>query len=155
MIFASQFVAGEVYHKVITTSWADTTAGWLVGNRRDICWMGKNIRRRHSPPYPWYTALLECGAKKLSRYSDSLRAERFAVRTPVGTRFSATVQAGCGAHLASRVMGTGSLSGVKRTVREVEHPPPCSAEVKGRLEQYLYSTSVPSWQATETTVLQR
>jgi len=106
--------------------------------------MGKSICRRYSSPYPWYTVLLECGAKKLSRYSDSLRAERFGVRTPVGTRFSATVQAGSGAHLASRVMGTGSLPGVKRTVRGVENPPPCSAEVKERLEQYLYSTSVPS-----------
>lgn len=107
--------------------------------------MGKSICRRHSSPYPWFTVLLQCGAKKLSHYSDSLRAERFGVRIPVGTRFSATVQAGSGAHPAFCIMGTGSLPGVKRTVRGVGHPPPWSVEVKERVQQYPYFPSGPVW----------
>jgi hypothetical protein len=42
-------------------------------------------------------------------------------------------------------MGTGSSPGVKRPGRGVDHPPPSSAEVKERLELYLYSPSGPSW----------
>ena len=82
--------------------------------------MGKSICRRHSSPYPWYTVLLECGAQKLSGYSDSIRAEQFGVRTPMGTRFYATVRAGTGAHPASCIMGTETLPVVKRMVRGVE-----------------------------------
>jgi hypothetical protein len=41
-------------------------------------------------------------------------------------------------------MGTGSFPGVKRPERGVDHPSPSSAEVKERVELYLYSTSVPS-----------
>jgi hypothetical protein len=39
-------------------------------------------------------------------------------------------------------MGTGSLPGVKRPGRGVDHPPPSIAEVKERVELYLYS---PLW----------
>jgi hypothetical protein len=39
-------------------------------------------------------------------------------------------------------MGTGSFLGVKRGRRGVDHPPPSSAEVKERVELYLYS---PFW----------
>ena len=35
--------------------------------------------------------------------------------------------------------------GVKRPGRDVDHPPASSAEVKERVELYLYSTSGPSW----------
>jgi len=35
-------------------------------------------------------------------------------------------------------MGTGSFPGVKRPGRGVDHPPPSSAEVKERVELYLY-----------------
>jgi hypothetical protein len=35
-------------------------------------------------------------------------------------------------------MGTGSLPGVKRPGRVVNHPPPTSADVKERVELYLY-----------------
>jgi hypothetical protein len=35
--------------------------------------------------------------------------------------------------------------GVKRPRRGVNHPPPSSAEVKGRIQLYLYSPSGPSW----------
>ena len=35
--------------------------------------------------------------------------------------------------------------GVKRSMRGVDHPPAISAEVKERVELYLYSSSGPSW----------
>jgi len=50
-----------------------------------------------------------------------------------GARFSACVQTGPGAHLASYTMGTGSYQGVKRPGYGVDHPPSSSAEVKERL----------------------
>ena len=40
-------------------------------------------------------------------YSDSLQAGRSGYRTPVGMRFSASVQTGPGAHPASYTVGTG------------------------------------------------
>jgi hypothetical protein len=47
-------------------------------------------------------------------------------------------------------MGTGSFqgAGVKRPGRGVDHPPPSNAEVKERVELYLYSTSGSSWPVT-------
>jgi hypothetical protein len=66
-------------------------------------------------------------------------------RIPMGARFSAPVQTGPGAYPASFTMGTGSFPAVKRPGRGVDHPPPSSAEVKERVELYLYSTSGPSW----------
>jgi len=42
-------------------------------------------------------------------------------------------------------MGTWSFLGVKRPGRGVDHPPPYSAEVKERVEVYLFSPSGPSW----------
>ena len=62
-----------------------------------------------------------------------------------GTRFSAPVQTGPGAHPASYTMGTGSFPGVKRPGRGVDHPPPPSAEVIETVELYFYSPSGPSW----------
>ena len=62
-----------------------------------------------------------------------------------GARFSAPVQTGPGAHPASCIMGTGSFPGVKRPGRGADHPPSHSAEVKERVELYLYSTSGSSW----------
>ena len=38
-----------------------------------------------------------------------------------------------------------SFPAVKRPGRGVDHPPPCSAEVKERVKLYLYSTSGLSW----------
>ena len=42
-------------------------------------------------------------------------------------------------------MGTGSFPGVNRPGRGVDHPPPSSAEVEGRVELYIFSLSGPSW----------
>jgi len=42
-------------------------------------------------------------------------------------------------------MGKGSLPEVKWPGRGVDHPHPSSAEVKERVELYLYSPSGPSW----------
>ena len=61
----------------------------------------------------------------------------------MGAIFSAPVQTGRGDHPASYTMDTGSLPGVKRPGRGVDHPP--RAEVKERVELYLYSASGPSW----------
>jgi hypothetical protein len=66
-------------------------------------------------------------------------------KIPVEARFSAPVQTGPGAYPASYTMGTGSFPGVKRPKRGVDHPPPSNAEVKERVELYLYSPSGPSW----------
>ena len=79
------------------------------------------------------------GPRQLSRYSHSLRAGRSGDRIPVGARFSATVQTGPEAHPASYTLGTGSFPGVKRPGRGVDHPPTSSAEVKERVQLYLYS----------------
>jgi hypothetical protein len=57
----------------------------------------------------------------------------------------APVLTGPAAHLASYTMGTGYCPEVKRPGREVDRPPPSSAEVKERVELYLYSPSGPSW----------
>jgi len=79
-----------------------------------------------------------------SRDSDSLRAGRSGDRIPVEARFPAPVQTGPDAHPASCTMGTGSFLGVKRPGRGVDHPT-SSAEVKERVELYVYSPSGPSW----------
>jgi len=63
----------------------------------------------------------------------------------VGARFSAPVWTGPGAHPGSYTMGTGSFLGVKWLGCGIEQPPPSSAEVKERVQLYLYSPSGPSW----------
>ena len=82
---------------------------------------------------------------QISRYSDSLRAERSGDRIPVEARFSAPVQTGPWAHPASCTMGTGSFSGVKRPGRGADHPPPSKRRGYERVGLYLYSPSGPSW----------
>jgi hypothetical protein len=60
-----------------------------------------------------------------------------------GAKFSAPVQIRPGAYPGSYTMGTGSFLEVKRR-RALKHPPLSSAEVKERLESFLYFISVPS-----------
>jgi len=64
---------------------------------------------------------------------------------PVEASFSAPVQTGPRAHPASYAMGTWSFPGVKWPGRGVDRPPPSSAEVKERLQLYIYSPFGPSW----------
>jgi hypothetical protein len=63
----------------------------------------------------------------------------------VEARFSAPVQTGPGAHLASYAIGIGAFPGVKRQRRGADHPIRSSVEVNERVELYLYSLSWPSW----------
>jgi len=63
----------------------------------------------------------------------------------VRKRLAAPVQTGPGAHPASCAMGTGSFPGVKRPAPGVDHPPPSSVEVQGRVEPFLYSSFGLSW----------
>jgi hypothetical protein len=60
----------------------------------------------------------------------------------VRRNFLHPVQTGYGSHSAYNTKGTRSFPGVKRSGRCVDHPPPSSAEVKERVELYLYS---PFW----------
>ena len=60
-----------------------------------------------------------------------------------GSRLSAPVQTCPGTHQASETMGTRSFPGVKRPRRGVDQSPPFCAEVKERVEIYLYS--FPLW----------
>ena len=92
-----------------------------------------------------YSITYDTVVNVFSRYRDSLRAERSGDRIPVGGEILRTRPYRPGAHPASYIMGTGSLPGVKRPGLGVDHPPPPSAEVKERVELYLYSTSGPSW----------
>ena len=61
---------------------------------------------------------------QLSRYSDWATGWTVRDRIPVGTRFSAPVQTGPGAHPASCTIGTGFFLGVKcgRSVLLTTHP---------------------------------
>ena len=87
---------------------------------------------------------LDSGPGQIGRYSDSLRAGRSGNQILVGVTFSALVQTDPGAHPPSYTMGTGFFPGVKRPGHGDDHPPPSSAEVKERVELYLYSPSGPS-----------
>jgi len=61
----------------------------------------------------------------------------------VGAKFSAPLQTGPGAHPAFYTMGTESFPGVKRPGCGVDHPSQSRAEVKEKVELYLYSPSGP------------
>jgi hypothetical protein len=51
------------------------------------------------------------------------------------------------------LMCTGSLPGVKRPGRDVDHPPQSSAEVEGRVELYIFSPCGRSWPVLGWTLL--
>jgi len=60
-------------------------------------------------------------------------------------RFFTPVQTSPVAYTASYTMGTGAcFLGVKRPGHGFDHPPPSSAEVKERVELYLYIHPPPS-----------
>ena len=74
-----------------------------------------------------------------------LRTGRSGDRILVGARFFAPVQTGSTAHSASYNMATASFPGVKRPGRGVDHTPPSSTKVEGRVDPYICFPSVPSW----------
>ena len=57
-----------------------------------------------------------------------------------------------GAHPSSCNVGIGSIPGVKRPGRGVDHPTSSNPEVVERVELYLYSPSGPSWPVTARTL---
>jgi hypothetical protein len=85
------------------------------------------------------------GSRDSSVSIATLQAGRSGYRIPVGASFSTPVQTGSEAHPASYTMSTGTFPGVKRPVRGDDHPHPSSAEIKERVELYVYSPSGASW----------
>ena len=84
------------------------------------------------------------GPRYLSRYSDSLTSLTVQGSNPGGGVIFRTRPDRPGAHSASCTMGTGSFRGVKRPEGGINHPPPSSAEVEGRVQLYICSSSGPS-----------
>jgi len=83
-------------------------------------------------------------------YSDCLRVGRSGDRIPVGARFSAPVQTGPEAHPSLLYNGYRLFPGGKvRPGRDADPSPPYSAEVKNRVELYLYSPQWHSWPVKE------
>jgi hypothetical protein len=73
------------------------------------------------------------------------RVTRYGWTVPVRKRFSA-LDPDPGAQTTLYKIATGSLfPAVKWPGRDVDHPPPASAEVKERVELNLYSSCGPSW----------
>jgi hypothetical protein len=89
-----------------------------------------------------------CGPEKRSQYSDSLRTVRSGNRIPVEARSPTSVHTNIGTHISFRTIGTVSFTGEKRPRGCVNNQHTFSTEAKEIVELYLYSTSVPSWQAT-------
>jgi hypothetical protein len=67
------------------------------------------------------------------------------IESRLGARFSAPVQTGPEAYPASYTVGTRSIPGVEPSGNDGDKPPPYSAEVKERVELWLYSPSGYSW----------
>ena len=67
------------------------------------------------------------------------------IESRLGVRFSSPVQTSHATHPATYTMDSGSSPGLKRPMRGVDHPLPSSAEVKERVELYLYSLYELSW----------
>ena len=89
--------------------------------------------------------ILVSGPGWLSRYRDLLWARRSGDWIPVGARFSARVHNGPESLPASYTMNTGTSLAVKRPGPDVVYPSLSTAEVKERVELYIYTTSETSW----------
>jgi len=63
------------------------------------------------------------------------------IESRCGATFSAPIHTGPQVHPASYTMGNGSFPGVKRPGCGVDHPTPCIAEVKERVELYISGPS--------------
>ena len=75
---------------------------------------------------------------QLSRYSESLPAERSGDRIPVGVRFFTPVQTRPGVHPATYTVDTVSFLEIQWPERGIENLHPYSAEVKERVDLYHY-----------------
>ena len=125
-------------------AFARTVVASLHTHRFDIMWWccstGDTIILLYILTYVLYQYVYMYKVLKgpglLSRYCDSLRAGRSGDRIPVGVRYSAPIH----------TMVAGSFQRVKRPARGLNHSPPSSAEVEGRVELYLYCPFVSSWQ---------
>jgi hypothetical protein len=80
----------------------------------------------------------------LSRYSNLLRAGRCGDRILVAARFSTTEKTDPGAYPAYCKMSTGFFPEGKPGGTRLDHLPTSSAEVKGKVEIYIYFPSGPS-----------
>jgi len=85
------------------------------------------------------------GPGLVSRYSDWLRAGWSRDRIPVEARFSATVQTGFVVNPPPVQWVPGLFPGGEALEAWRWPPTPSNAEVKERVELYLYSPSGPSW----------
>ena len=115
----------------------------VVSNRRcqqqasGVCWTKKR-------PFIGITHLYFMGRRSVG-IATRYWVDGLGIESRWGARFSASVHTVPGAHPASYTLGAGSLSGVKRPGRGVDYPPPFNAEVKERVELYLYSPFRLSW----------
>jgi hypothetical protein len=64
------------------------------------------------------------------------------IESPLGRDFPHLFRL-AGDHTRSYLMGTGSFPGVMRQRQGADHQPPSSAEVKERVQVYIYSSSGP------------
>jgi hypothetical protein len=71
----------------------------------------------------------------------------------MGARLSALVQTDPGAYPVSYTMGAGFFPAAKWPGRGIDHPNPSGAEIKERVELYLYSHCGPSWSVLSLTYL--
>ena len=74
------------------------------------------------------------------------------IETRSGRYFPHLSRPSLGPHSSSYAMGTGYFSSVKRPEHGVDHQTPPSAEVKERVQLYIYSPSGPFWPVLERTL---
>ena len=99
--------------------------------------------------WEWQTVILGVtlilGVTNCHNYRESLRAGRSEIESLWGRDLPHPSRPTLRPTQPTIQWSTWSLPGVKRPVRDVDHPLPSSAEVKERLEAYIYSSSGSSW----------
>ena len=143
------------HRRVLLTSACATDIGVCYWHRHVLLTSSRSVRPYHS--FHWHLMPVPLWLVGVGRDSSFGIATRYGLDDPGiesrrRARFIAPVQTGPGADSASCTVGTGSFPGVKRPGRDVDHPPPSSAEVRERVELYLYSPSRPSWAVVGWTV---